>query len=301
VREQIVLATAELASNLVKHAGRGDLTLKTLQTNDRVGIEVEAKDTGPGMVDVEKSITDGYSTVGTLGYGLGTVNRLMDEMDISSMRGQGTRVICRRWLRLPDTALIPGLWDVGAATRSRRSASANGDAFVIRKWQGKLLVGVIDGLGHGELAQQAALAAQNYVQAHYDLSLEKIFTGVSRACRATRGVVMALARFESSTLMTFANVGNVEARAWSGSDRIPLIVSRGILGSNPPNVTVQEHKWKANWLLVLHTDGLRTHWQWGDFPGVEHEPAQGAASKLLGALAVEDDDATVLTARSTQP
>jgi len=88
--EEIVLAVAELASNLVRHAGRGALTLRPLHSGDRVGIEVAAADHGPGMRDIEQAFEDGYTTAGGLGYGLGTVNRLMDEIEISS---------AQRWAR----------------------------------------------------------------------------------------------------------------------------------------------------------------------------------------------------------
>jgi anti-sigma regulatory factor (Ser/Thr protein kinase) len=301
VSEEIALVVSELASNLVKHAGRGALTLRRLQSGERTGIEVRAQDNGPGMPDAERSITDGYSTSGTLGYGLGAVNRLMDEMDVSSVPGSGTQIVCRRWIRPSQEALTPRVWDVGVVTRSRRSAPQNGDGFIIKEWKDKLLVGLIDGLGHGEPAQKATLAAQNYVQTHYDQPLDKIFSGTDRACRGTRGVVMALARFLSLTRMNFASVGNVEARALCGHERIPFAVRRGIVGAQEIRVHVQEFAWSSEGILVLHTDGLHTRWQWNDFPGLEREPAQTIASKLIRQLADENDDATVLTVKNKMP
>jgi len=296
--EEIALAVAELASNLVKHARRGSLTLRPLHSGDRAGIEVEAADDGPGIPDIEQSLADGYSTSGSLGYGLGTINRLMDEMDISSVPGSGTHIICRRWIRPPVETLTSHVWDVGVATRSRHFALENGDAFVVKEWQGQLLVGLIDGLGHGGLAQKAALAAQQYVQTHYDQPVDKIFFGASRACRATRGVVMALARFPSQTRISFASVGNVEARVRSEQKRISLVGQRGILGTHVSHVGTQNYTWDRRWLLVLHTDGLRSHWHWEDFPGLEQEPSQIIASKLMRELASGNDDATVLAVKS---
>jgi len=292
--EEIVLAVAELASNLVRHAGRGALTLRPLHSGDRVGIEVAAADHGPGMRDIEQAFEDGYTTAGGLGYGLGTVNRLMDEIEISSAAALGTRILCRRWVRPRPGPTILHAWQVGVATRPRRHAIANGDAFVIHEWDSNLLAGVIDGLGHGEPAQQAALAAQLYVQSHYDLPLDKLFCGVSRACRGTRGVVMALAHFESPTAVTLANLGNIEMRPWTGAERLSIIVQRGILGGHEDHWSVQQLRWNPGWTLVLHSDGLRTHWQWSDFPGLEREPPQVVANKLLSILAKEDDDATIL-------
>jgi anti-sigma regulatory factor (Ser/Thr protein kinase)/serine/threonine protein phosphatase PrpC len=299
--EEIALVVAELATNLVKHAGRGALTLRPLQSGERMGIEVQAQDNGPGMPDAERSIADGYSTSGTLGYGLGTVNRLMDEMDVISVPGSGTQIVCRRWVREPQETLMPRVWDVGVVTRARRSARENGDAFIVKEWKHNLLVGLIDGLGHGEPAQKAALAAQNYVQTHYDQPLDKVFSGANRACRATRGVVMALARFLSITRMSFASVGNVEARALRGHERIPFAVQRGIVGTQEIHAHVQEFAWNSQAVFVLHTDGLQSHWQWSDFAGLEREAAQMIASKLMRKLADDNDDATALVVKSQGP
>lgn len=299
--QEITLVVAELTSNLVKHASHGCLTLRPVTFGDRTGIEVEATDDGPGIADIERSITDGYSTRGTLGYGLGTVNRLMDELDINSECGSGTRIVCRRWIRPPLEPCTARVWDIGVATRSCSSTHENGDAFVVKESQGELLVGLIDGLGHGEFAQRAALEAQRYVQTHFDQPLDNIFLGVARACRATRGVVMALARFASRDRLRFATVGNIEARVRGPQQRIPFVVQRGILGIGEVRVQVQDFCWDPCWLLVLHTDGLRTPWQWDHFPMIERDPAQLIATKLIRKLAIKKDDATVLAVTGNSP
>lgn len=296
--EEIVLVVSELASNLVKHAGSGILTLRPLLEGARRGLEVDASDHGPGISNIEMSFADGYSTCGSLGYGLGTVNRLMDEVDIHSIPSSGTQMTCRRWLRNDFPPGRASLWDVGVFTRSRRQALQNGDAFIIKQANGEILTGVIDGLGHGDLAQKAAAAAQQYVQSHHTQPLDKIFQGVGRACKATRGVVMALARLNKPLArLQFASLGNIEVRAWCGAERISFTLKRGFLAVQESNVRVQEFSWKPEWLLVLHSDGLRTHWQWSDFPGIEREPADVAAARLMRALATDNDDATVLTVR----
>jgi anti-sigma regulatory factor (Ser/Thr protein kinase) len=296
--QEIVLAVAELASVLARHSDCGVITLRPLHRGERIGIEVEAEDHGPGMRDLERAFEGGHSRGSGPGYGLGTVNRLMDEVEIGSTSAPGTRVLCRRWLLPEADAARAHAWRVGAATRSRRRAAANGDAFVICEWEGRLLAGVIDGLGHGEPAQTAALAAQSYVRSHYYLPLDEIFRGVSHACQGTRGVVMALARFESATAMTSASLGNIEMRSWTGAERMNFTVKRGFLGTGADQVHVQEHRWEPHWMLVLHSDGLRAQWQWSDFPGLEHENPQAVADQLLSKLAKEDDDATILAVKN---
>ncbi len=91
--EEIALAITELATNLVKHAGRGTLTLTPLADGGRLGVEMESRDEGPGIANVEQALGDRFSTAGTRGTGLGAVNRLMDELDITSRRGSGTRIV----------------------------------------------------------------------------------------------------------------------------------------------------------------------------------------------------------------
>jgi len=265
-------------------------------------LEMVSHDSGPGIADVEQALADRFSTAGTRGTGLGAVNRLMDELDITSEHGRGTRVACRKWVRQHPSSIRPCPLAFGVATRPRRHGEDNGDAFVVKQWAESALVGVIDGLGHGPFAHRAAQAARQYVESHFDLPLDQIFRGVGRACRATRGVVMALARFDwGQGRLAFASVGNIEARVFPGSELFPFAIRRGVIGLNAPNAMVTEHPWPPDHVLVLHSDGLRTHWTWKDFPGLAEQPAQALAQEFLRLLAKEEDDATVIVVRKVIP
>jgi anti-sigma regulatory factor (Ser/Thr protein kinase) len=307
--EEIVLVVTELASHMARHTGSGVLTLRLLDHDGRIGIEVEAEDHHSGIGNPDHLFRESESTGAVLDSGLDAVQHLMDDREIRSTASLGTRILCRRWLRpkaapaiVVSAIVAPSIvhrpWQVGVATRPCHMGAANGDAFVIRECDGRLLVGLVDGLGHGEAAQHAALAAQAYVQSNYDLPLDQLFWGASSACRSTRGVVMALARFDSPTSMTSANLGNIEMRTWTGTQRFEITVQRGFLGAQEDHVHVQPHRWHPDWTLVLHSDGLRGQWQWSDFPGLEHAPPQTVANQLLKKLAKEDDDATVLVVKS---
>jgi serine/threonine protein phosphatase PrpC len=192
----------------------------------------------------------------------------------------------------------PGPLTFGAASRPHPRMAENGDAFVIKYWGEGTLVAVIDGLGHGPFAQRAAQTAQRYVEAHVDQPLDLIFRGVGHACRATRGVVMALARFDrDGTRLTFASIGNIEARVSGGAEPMNLPARRGIVGVNAPNPAVTQHRWQPDHVLVLHSDGLTTLWRWEDFPDLRRASASVTARRLLQALAKDDDDATVLVVK----
>jgi len=296
--EEITLAVIELATNLLKYARDGRLVLKSLDQFSRVGIEVLAEDSGPGIIDVEHALTDGFSTSGSRGVGLGAVNRLMDEFDIQSRRGEGTRIVCRKWRRDYSAGLENCPMEFGVATRARTFGMVNGDAFVIKPWDASVLVGVIDGLGHGHFAHRAAQTARQYVESHFDQPLDQVFRGTARACRATRGVVMALVRFDcAADRVQIASVGNIELRVMPPSAAPRFMVRRGVVGLNAVAPLVAEGAWNRDAIMVIHSDGLRTHWSASDFPELSSQSASAAAETLLQALARDQDDATVIVVK----
>ena len=96
--EMVALATRELATNLVRYAVCGRLSLTVLDENSTLGIEIESRDDGPGIANLGQAMEDGFSTGGGLGSGLPGVRRLMDDFQISS-GPDGTHVRARKWLR----------------------------------------------------------------------------------------------------------------------------------------------------------------------------------------------------------
>lgn len=94
----VVTSVSELANNLFSHATRGGtISLVALGRNSKIGIEVVAEDDGPGITDVKLAMEDGFSPNGGLGGGLPGVERLMDEFEITSAIGVGTRIVARKW------------------------------------------------------------------------------------------------------------------------------------------------------------------------------------------------------------
>ncbi len=95
---RIVTASSELARNVFRYAGEGLMRWKAVDQGDRVAIEVQFVDRGPGIPDLALAMTEGYSTGGGMGMGLPGAKRLMDEMDVQSA-GQGTTITMRKWRR----------------------------------------------------------------------------------------------------------------------------------------------------------------------------------------------------------
>lgn len=298
---EIALVVSELGSNLVKYARAGTIVVAREQDGQRVGIRVESHDHGPGIASIDQAVRDGFSTGGSLGTGLGAVNRLMDSLDICTSMSLGTDIVAIRWIRAHNPPTVRCPLEVGVASIPKQGESANGDTFVVKGWSEQLLVGVIDGLGHGEPASRAARAARAYVQAHYDQPLPAIFRGAGIACRNTRGVVMALARIDwGSARISYASIGNIEARAVDYPGRFNVMVRRGIVGLNAPDPKVTNLPWPAQAVLILHSDGISMHWRWEQVRHLRELPAAQMAREMLGILARPQDDSTILVVRATE-
>jgi serine/threonine-protein kinase RsbT len=97
-QSRIATAVSELARNILKYAGQGQITLRRVIDGRRRGMEIVAGDKGPGIADKDSALSDHFSSGGTLGLGLPGVRRLMDEFDLESEPGAGTRVTVRKWL-----------------------------------------------------------------------------------------------------------------------------------------------------------------------------------------------------------
>jgi serine/threonine-protein kinase RsbT len=94
---KFVTAASELARNTLTYGGGGDVHFYIVQRNGRTGLRLEFVDTGPGIADIQKALTDGYTSGNGLGLGLGGAKRLCDEFEIRSAPGEGTHISVTKW------------------------------------------------------------------------------------------------------------------------------------------------------------------------------------------------------------
>lgn len=93
---KVVTAASELARNTIIHGGGGEMKMETLN-GPRVGIRLTFEDKGPGIPDIEIALRDGFTTGSGLGLGLGGSKRLVNDFEVVSKVGEGTRVMITRW------------------------------------------------------------------------------------------------------------------------------------------------------------------------------------------------------------
>jgi anti-sigma regulatory factor (Ser/Thr protein kinase) len=295
-REQLALIVTELATNLIKHAGGGALIVRVL--NGASALEVLALDRGVGIAHLDESFRDGFSTAGSAGTGLGAVSRLSCLLDVYSMRQGGTAIVSR--LRTPKlSSATPDLWDVGAVCLPKTGEDVNGDAWSGAVGvEGSYSVLLVDGLGHGLGAADAARAAVRAFEARPELPPAVQVAAVHEALRGTRGAAVGVARINRRTAtVQFAGVGNVAGSVISGSTSRQLVSLNGTAGHAVRRINEFSYPWPDDGLLVLHSDGLGSRWTLDRYPGlVDHHPAL-VAGVLFRDFNRHTDDVTILAAR----
>jgi serine/threonine-protein kinase RsbT len=96
---KLVTAASELARNTLVYGGGGTVEVQRVENGRRSGIKIVFADQGPGIVDLDLALTDGYTTGGGMGLGLSGARRLVDEFDINTAVGQGTSITVTKWCR----------------------------------------------------------------------------------------------------------------------------------------------------------------------------------------------------------
>jgi len=97
---EVATCASELAANLVVHTSDGGtLGIEAALRDGEIGVRITSKDTGPGIPSLTDAFEDGFSTAGSMGSGLPTVRRLMDDFEVATTAGKGTRVVAVRWQR----------------------------------------------------------------------------------------------------------------------------------------------------------------------------------------------------------
>ncbi|WP_119156675.1 ATP-binding protein [Caldimonas tepidiphila] len=295
---RVALVLTEAATNVLKHAGHGELLVRVLHEPEQPAgaIEIVALDRGPGF-DWARASPDGYSTAGTLGGGLGAMHRVADACDVYSSPGAGTalRLLVQR-AGAPAAARHEFEW--GAVCVPYPGELVSGDGWAVATAGDELLAMVADGLGHGPQAHDASTAATNCVGLQPQPP-KACLEQVHAALRLTRGAAVACARLlPASGRVEFAGIGNVSSLVLppQGGGR-QMVSLNGIVGHNVRRIQHFDYEWQEPALLLMHSDGLGTHWSLDRYPGLSVRHPTLVAAVLYRDFWRQRDDVTVLAVR----
>jgi anti-sigma regulatory factor (Ser/Thr protein kinase) len=267
------IVVTELAKNLLRHAGGGEMMLLW---------------------------RDGFSTVGTPGTGLGAVRRLSEEFDVHSQGGRGTVVLARMCLPTDAAAEASAVgairWGVFASPAPGESVC--GDGWAVSATSSVMSFLVTDGLGHGPEAARASHSVCQAFREDPDAPPDRTLDRAGRQATGTRGAAAAIAQAHlDSDRLVFAGVGNIGATVIAPDGRQGLVSMSGIVGGQTRSIRSFEHRWPDGTLLVMHSDGIASRWTLDEHPGLAASDPAVIAAVLARDHARGRDDVTVLVAR----
>jgi len=293
------LAATEMATNLVKHAGNGTLLLQRVRENGNSGLRLIAIDNGPGIADVARALQDGHSTAGSMGSGLGAVQRVSDIFEVYSVTGVGTLIRSEFWEGNHHHPPIDGTLSTAAISEPIRGEEECGDGWGRRNFADSVVLMVVDGLGHGVLASEAAREAEQVLaRARTDSPLD-ILRDIHDALKKTRGAAVAVARIQQAKgLIAFAGVGNISASIISPASSRSMASHNGTAGHLMPRVQEFTYPWNADNIVIMHSDGLGSRWDLERYPGIWSKHPSLIAAMLHRDFSRGRDDVTVLVAKT---
>lgn len=303
----LVNAVSEIATNVIKYAIKGSMHVH-VSKNRRV-LEIVIEDKGPGIRNLAKALQEGYSTGLGLGIGLPAAKRAMDEFEITSMVGKGTKVVMRKYLTIPHEEIEYGVFSI-----AKPGELVNGDAYVVREFNGdSVLLAVIDGEGHGEKANKAMVVVKDIIEEHYKLPLDEIMKNCHQSLIKKNGrrAVVGLCRLSPHRL-EYLGIGDTDIMVIAdGEGRLAPYSRPGQLGAGYkgvkknagktstseflPTLKVQKFTCPREVTIILWSDGIQRRFRKEDLPVDEK------AQKIAGAIADKfirgTDDATVLVVK----
>ena len=298
---RLALVATEMSSNLVKYGKAGTVTLTRYLDSGQHGVQLIGVDAGPGFADFSASARDGNSTAGSLGIGLGVIQRSSTFFDVYSVRDQGTVMLARVARGAPrKTEGEPQAFQSAARSIPKKGQTECGDAWAVRDFGARQLICIVDGLGHGPLAAVASQRALSvFGAARPDAAPTDIVMQAHKQLKETRGAVMAVLALDTAAgTADYCGVGNITAAIFQGIETQHLLSAEGTVGYQLRQVRNREEQWGAQFVAVLSTDGLSGRWALPKYPGLLSRHPSLIASVLFRDHAVDTDDATIVVARS---
>jgi len=290
---EIALLATELSRNILVHGGGGQAIIMGAKNEHGPVAGILALDSGPGIADVARAMADGYSTAGTMGGGMGAMKRIASALEIFTAHN-GTIV----FLQVGDPGPTHALQIAGIAV-PHQGESACGDAWACEQTQDRTLLVLVDGLGHGWEAAEAAREATASFRKHVSKSPGQILSYMHDALRKTRGAAAAVCEIRPAEgSLIYAGVGNTAAVVLSHKISRNLVSHNGTLGATMPRIQEFRVEWPADGILVMHSDGLKSRWDLSSYSGLLARHAAVIGGALIRDFRRERDDSSVVVVKA---
>lgn len=298
---KLQIVVTELASNLLKFGARNrEFLWKPFNLKGIAGIEILTLDKGPGIGSVSQAMEDGFSTSGTAGEGLGSIQRQSDFFDLYSQPGQGTVALARLFVN-DEKRRENQPFNFAALSVATPNETLCGDGYFIEYKPEKQTFNmlIVDGLGHGPGAYEAAQAA---IEAYTQLPKEspsQVLKEIHQQIKKTRGAVgMALKFNFAEGVLLYCGVGNITGKTISYNNVKNLHSFNGIVGHvMSGRVHDQEIPWQRGHLLLIHSDGLNSRWNISQYEKIHKHDLSILAACLYRDHKRGNDDTTIIISK----
>lgn len=290
------IVATEMARNIVRYGYGGQIIVREFVTPACASLELLALDRGPGIRNTAESLRDGFSTGGTAGTGLGSIKRLSDRFEVFSQPGHGTAV----WAKLCtlNNCSTSHVFESSGVSIAVEREEVCGDAWEVIETAQGLRAMVVDGLGHGLFAEQASREAVAVFRSQVTTSVVDTLKLIDQALTKTRGAAGAIVELcPAKRQVTAAGVGNISMRLMNNSGSKSFGCDNGTLGTGVPRIREFSQPWTDGSVLVMHSDGVKVHWNLDDYPGLLRRHPGLVAGLLYRDFQRGRDDATVIVVR----
>jgi anti-sigma regulatory factor (Ser/Thr protein kinase) len=287
---EISIVITEAARNVLIHGGGGQVIVSGVLRAPARFVDLLALDSGPGIKDLARAMEDGYSTAGTPGTGLGAIKRLSSILEFYSVPG-GTALFSR----LNLNGGPPSPLNLSGIAIPLAGEKHCGDAWSFVSHPQRKLILLVDGLGHGDGAADAAAHAVSSFHQNVHCDPAEILSYIHDNLKATRGAVAAIAEIrEDEKILNYAGVGNISGVVFSGDSARSLVSLNGTLGSVFPKVKTFQSPWNGDSCLIMHSDGIKSRWDLSPYPGLLKKHPATIAGVLVRDFRRQRDDCSVV-------
>ena len=296
---RVSLVVTELANNLHLHTTKGgSLLLRRVDVENRPAMEILSLDSGPGTANFSRFMRDGFSTSGTMGTGLGAVQRHSRVFEVHSQPGLGTALLSQVWPN--EVKADPVALQTGAVNLPTRHETVSGDSWCFCDGKnGCSRLVIADGLGHGPAAAEASRRAMDAFAAGHTQTLPALLASMHQALRPTRGAAVAVAELDlAQEKLRYVGVGNIAATVVSRDRTTSLVSMNGTVGAACHSIQEFTYPWSRDSLLVMSSDGLKTQWNLTRYQGLQARHPSLVAGVLYRDYNRGTDDVTVAAIRS---